>query len=97
MARPRAGEPGYEQANEKWRKTMAERFGGEENVRDFFRRIGAIGGRHGHTGGFNSEKIGKDGLTGRQRSVICGRLGGKISRRGPAKKVVADERDEENA
>lgn len=56
---------------------------------DFYKRIGAKGGANGkgpgYKGGFASDKVGEDGLTGRQRSIICGRIGGRKSRRGPAK------------
>lgn len=51
---------------------------------DFYRRQGAKGGRVGHTGGFASELVGVDGLTGRERARIAGEKGGKISKRGPA-------------
>ncbi len=50
----------------------------KRNGEDFFKRIGAIGGRNGHTGGFCS-------MTPEQRSE-CGRKGGRISKRGKAKK-----------
>ena len=53
---------------------------------DFYARIGAKGGHNSHTGGFASEKVGSDGLTGSQRAKLAGAKGGKISRRGPAKK-----------
>lgn len=53
--------------------------------KDFYRNIGRIGGQRSRTGGFASEKIGKDGLTGLQRAKIYGSLGGKKSKRGPAK------------
>ena len=53
---------------------------------DFYRRIGAEGGRLGTTGGFASDKVGSDGLTGRQRAAKAGACGGRISRRG--KKVA---------
>ena len=53
---------------------------------DFFARIGKKGGRNGHVGGFNSDKVGKDGLTGWERAKIAGRKGGKISKRGPAER-----------
>lgn len=43
------------------------------------------GAVRGKTGGFASEKIGKDGLTGLQRAVLAGAIGGRKSRRGPAK------------
>ncbi len=48
---------------------------------DFYKRIGSIGGKNGNTGGFASEKISDDGLTGKQRASIAGSKGGRISRR----------------
>lgn len=48
----------------------------------FYQRIGALGGKVGRTGGFASDIVGKDGLTGRQRASKVGVLGGKKSRRG---------------
>lgn len=39
---------------------------------DFYRNIGAKGGRNGHTGGFAGN---------RELASICGKKGGKISRR----------------
>lgn len=47
----------------------------------FYATIGAKGGMLGTTGGFASNKIGPDGLTGKQRARIQGSKGGKISRR----------------
>ena len=49
--------------------------------KDFYKRIGAIGGRNGHTGGFGSNKVGNDGLTGAERARIAGSKGGKKSSR----------------
>lgn len=49
--------------------------------KDYYRTIGAMGGKNGHTGGFASNKIGADGLTGRQRAAIAGATGGRISRK----------------
>jgi uncharacterized protein len=49
-------------------KTIYARHG-----RDHFARIGAIGGRRGHTGGFYAN---------RKFASIAGRLGGQLSRRG---------------
>ncbi|MDR0957517.1 MAG: hypothetical protein LBM09_03015 [Candidatus Nomurabacteria bacterium] len=54
---------------------------------DFYARIGAKGGKLGRTGGFASNLVGEDGLTGRQRAIRAGQAGGRISRRGPATKV----------
>lgn len=56
---------------------------------DFYARIGAMGGKRGRTGGFASKKVGADGLTGRERAIIKGREGGRISRR--TKKVAQTE------
>lgn len=49
---------------------------------NFYARIGEKGGKNSHTGGFNSLKIGKDGLTGQERARIFGKIGGMKSRRG---------------
>lgn len=53
--------------------------------KDFYAEIGRKGGRNGHTGGFASDVVGKDGLTGVQRAKIAGAIGGRKSKRGPAK------------
>lgn len=63
----------------------------EKHGEDFYKRIGAKGGRNGATGGFASNKVGEDGLTGRQRAVLAGAIGGHTSRRGPAKKDLEEE------
>lgn len=60
---------------------------------DFYKRIGAMGGRNGHTGGFASDKVGKDGLTGRQRASLVGKDGGRNGKRGPARRKDEDEDD----
>lgn len=51
---------------------------------DFYQRIGAMGGRLGHTGGFASNVKGTDGLTGKERAIVAGQKGGKLSKRGKA-------------
>ena len=56
---------------------------------NFYAEIGRRGGKNGHTGGFASEGIGKDGLTGFQRAQIAGRKGGLKSRRGPSRRALA--------
>lgn len=53
---------------------------------DYYARIGAKGGSRSTTGGFASEKVGADGLTGLERARIAGKKGGSISKRGPAKR-----------
>ena len=45
---------------------------------DFYRRIGAIGGKNGRTGGFYAD---------RELARRAGKIGGSISRRGPVNKV----------
>lgn len=48
---------------------------------DFYIKIGSLGGKLGKTGGFASQKVGADGLTGVQRASVAGTKGGKKSRR----------------
>lgn len=48
---------------------------------DFYIKIGSLGGKVGKTGGFASQKVGADGLTGVQRASVAGTKGGKKSRR----------------
>ena len=48
---------------------------------DFYANIGREGGKNGTSGGFASDVIGKDGLTGKQRARVVGEKGGKKSRR----------------
>lgn len=52
---------------------------------DFYARIGRIGGKRSSGGGFASDKVGRDGLTGAERARIAGAKGGRKSKRGPAK------------
>ncbi|MBQ8984302.1 hypothetical protein IJ098_00385 [Candidatus Saccharibacteria bacterium] len=47
------------------------------NGKDFYSRIGRKGGQNGHTGGFAAN---------RELARRAGAKGGRISRRGPAKK-----------
>jgi uncharacterized protein len=53
--------------------------------KDFYARVGRIGGQRGRTGGFASQAVGADGLTGKQRAAVAGAIGGRKSRR---RKVV---------
>ena len=52
--------------------------------KDFYREIGRKGGKRSTTGGFASQKVGKDGLTGAERAKLAGAKGGRISKRVPA-------------
>ena len=56
----------------------------QRHGKDYYREIGRKGGHNGTTGGFASDKVGKDGLTGWERAVKAGSKGGKISKRGKA-------------
>ena len=53
---------------------------------DFYKKIGSQGGHNGTTGGWASDKIGEDGLTGKERARKQGAIGGRMSKRGKAKK-----------
>lgn len=57
---------------QKARATIISRHGA-----DFYKRIGAIGGQNGHTGGFFAD---------RELARRAGRIGGMRSKRGPSKK-----------
>lgn len=46
---------------------------------DWYAKIGRIGGRHGHTGGFAANP---------ELARIAGQKGGRISKRGKAKKII---------
>ena len=63
--------PGTKQGGLKAAQTNKERYD-----EDFYRRIGAIGGRNGRSGGFSAN---------RELARIAGRKGGLKSRRGKAK------------
>lgn len=83
--RAKRGEPGAVEATNKWRATMQAKYG--ENWREKMKELGRKGGQNGrgefYTGGFAGDK---------ELAVRAGRIGGKISKRGPAKKkeVVND-------
>lgn len=54
---------------------------------NFYSKIGKLGGQASSTGGFASDKVGEDGLTGKERAIEAGAKGGRKSRRGPGKKI----------
>ena len=62
---------GTVEGGKKCAQTNKKKFG-----TDWFRKIGTIGGRNGHTGGFASN---------RELAVEAGRKGGRISKRGKKK------------
>lgn len=61
----------------KAKQTIQARYG-----YDYYAKIGAIGGANSTTGGFASELVGKDGLTGPERARKAGTKAGQISKRG---------------
>lgn len=71
--------PGTVEGGRKAAATNKKKYGDS-----FYANIGRKGGKNGHTGGFNSDKVGKDGLTGPERAKIAGQKGGRKSKRGPA-------------
>ena len=67
--------------------------------KDFYKRIGALGGMNGYgkgyKGGFASDAVGEDGMTGRERAKVAGALGGRKSsrrgvRNGEGRRALAD-------
>jgi hypothetical protein len=48
---------------------------------DFYAKLGVLGGKASNNGGFASDKVGADGLTGKQRASKVGAIGGSISKR----------------
>jgi hypothetical protein len=48
---------------------------------DFWKQQGAIGGRASNNGGFATEKLNKNGLTGTEQARLSGAKGGAISKR----------------
>lgn len=53
----------------------------EKHGKDFYIEIGRKGSKAGNTGGFASNKIGKDGLTGLERAKLWGKFGRRKSKR----------------
>ena len=68
--------PGTKAGGQKTRDTNMNKYG-----KDYYQKIGAIGGKKGTTGGFASNEVGPDGLTGKERAKVVGRKGGQLSKR----------------
>ena len=79
---------GTKQGGKKTATTNIARHG-----KDFYSRIGKKGGSRGNTGGFASDVIGKDGLTGRERASRAGRIGGLKSKRNRKKEIEENEEE----
>ena len=73
---------GTKEGGLKTRQAIVSKYG-----EDYWKKIGAIGGTKGTTGGFASHYRGADGLTGRERAKIAGSQGGKLSKRPKAVKL----------
>lgn len=71
--------PNTKEGARKARQTLLERLGSEEAVREYYKNIGRMGGQKSRGGGFASEKVGNDGLTGQQRARLAGAKGGKAT------------------
>lgn len=61
--------------------------------KDFYSKIGKKGGASGNTGGFASDVVGEDGLTGRERASRAGRIGGLKSKRNRKKEIEENEEE----
>lgn len=68
--------PGNTHGGRQAASTIRKRYG-----QDFFKQIGRVGGSASSNGGFASNKVGTDGLTGPERAKIAGAVGGAKSRR----------------
>lgn len=79
---------GTKQGGKKTAQTNIARHG-----KDFYSKIGKKGGASGNTGGFASDVIGKDGLTGRERASRAGRIGGLKSKRNRKKELEENEEE----
>ena len=79
---------GTKQGGKKTATTNIARHG-----KDFYSKIGKKGGASGNTGGFASDVIGKDGLTGRERASKAGRIGGLKSKRNRKKEIEENEEE----
>lgn len=69
----------------KMKATLLKKLGSEEAVHRHYQEMGRKGGTKSRGGGFASDKVGPDGLTGKERARIAGARGGSLSRRGPSK------------
>lgn len=48
--------------------------------KDHYNKIGEIGGKKSRNGGFGSDKVGSDGLTGSERAKLAGAKGGRAKK-----------------
>lgn len=83
MVRQRRDTPEGKLATARYHETMKKKYG--DKLHDHYAEMGRKGGLLGRSGGFASKKVGKDGLTGRERASIAGQKGGALSKRGKKK------------
>lgn len=67
---------GTKAGGQKAKNTTYKKFG-----KDFYKRIGGLGGAVSSTGGFASIKVGQDGLTGPEKAKIANAKNKRISKR----------------
>lgn len=84
MAGYRRGTPGYFAQQAKYHQTMVAKYGSEEEMKKHLREIAAIGGRNGHTGGFQDN---------RELAKRAGQKGGFISSRSEDKPSLEERRN----
>lgn len=73
---------GNREGGRKTAETIKKRYG-----KDYYAKMGKKGGKISTTGGFASDKVGKDGLTGKERAAIAGAKGGKAKKHFKKKEV----------
>lgn len=86
MVRQRKGTPEGDLASKRFLETIKKKYGSKEAMHKHFVEMGRIGGRLSRNGGFASKKVGKDGLTGKERASLAGQKGGAMSKRRGKKK-----------
>ena len=78
------------QGGKKLVATMTEKYGSYEAYKQSMRERASKGGKIGNTGGFASNVIGNDGLTGYERARVAGAIGGARSKRVSKRKDNSD-------
>lgn len=66
---------------QKWMDSMIKQHGSEEAVIEHMKNIARLGGSVKGPKGFASDKVDSDGLSGKERASIAGKIGGTKSRR----------------
>lgn len=70
--------PGTAAGYKKFKENKIKQYGSEEAWKNAEVRVfGKRGGEASRSGGFASDKVGKDGLTGRERAKLMGKTQGR--------------------